>query len=164
MMDAHLLNVAGYRVISEQGGSIACIAREDESHIIRKGSVVFEEVERLCGLLSNVSYMAEAIDFADDASEEIEKSGIKGKMQFEHLLSRGHLVPTGLLYFALRRFERRGDFMKARAVLQMLAAGDGNDVDHSNAAMLALNIDSFEVSALHEMARELLQKLNSPLV
>lgn len=161
-MDRHLLNTAGYRVISEQGGEITSIAREDESISILKGSVVFEEVERLCGLISNVSYMASAIDFADDASEEIDKSSMKGKHQFEHLLSRGHLVPTGLLYFALRRYERRGDFMKARAVLQMLAASDSSDTAHSNAAMLALGIDSFEVSALHEMARELLQKLNSP--
>lgn len=161
-MDRHLLNTAGYRIISEQGGEITSIAREDESISILKGSAVFEEVERLCGLLSNVSYMAEAIDFADDASEEIDKSGIKGKHQFEHLLSRGHLVPTGLLYFALRRYERRGDFMKARAVLQMLAASDSSDIAHSNAAMLALGIDSFEVSALHEMARELLQKLSHP--
>ncbi len=162
MMNAHLLNTAGYRVISEQGGTITAIAREDERTIIKKNSEVFEEVERLCGLLSNVSYMASAIDFADDASEEIEKSSMKGKHQFEHLLSHGHLVPTGLLYLALRRYERRGDFMKARAVLQMLAASDSSDIAHSNAAMLALGIDSFEVSALHEMARELLQKLSHP--
>ena len=93
------------------------------------------------GRLSNVAYMAHAIDAADgiDGGPATAHQA-QGRLQIAHLLSwdggsaHGHV---GLLYVALRRLQRAGDLQRMRAGLALLVAVDTRELD-GTAALAAL--------------------------
>lgn len=73
---------------------------------------------RIEGRLNNVNYMAYAIDMFDvGATEEIESAS--GTKQFQYLISSDFLF-TGLIYVALRRFQRQGQLEALRGGLALL--------------------------------------------
>tara|TARA_B100000929_G_scaffold130776_1_gene103529 strand:+ start:1790 stop:2278 length:489 start_codon:yes stop_codon:yes gene_type:complete len=76
-------------------------------------------LDKLEGRLSNVDYMAHAIDIFDTARSNVPGTPA-GNEQFAHLMRRENLVWHGLLYVALRRFQREGRNDALRAGLAML--------------------------------------------
>lgn len=78
-----------------------------------------ELLDKLEGRLSNVDYMAHAMDIFDIAQSNVPGTNA-GNQQFAHLMSREHFVWHGLLYVALRRFQREGRQDALRAGLAML--------------------------------------------
>lgn len=79
-------------------------------------------LDQLEGRLSNIAYMAHAIDIFDTASSCVARNPAGGQ-QFAHLMNpKRDLVWTGFLYVALRRFEREGRLDLLRAGLGLLIA------------------------------------------
>ena len=126
MKDIERLAAIGFKMLP--GGSRPRLALAD-------GTAVREErLERfaaIAGRLSNVAYMARAVDRLDGVAEPAPGTS-DGDRQFAHLVAVGRSTagdhPVALIYVALRRLERAGDFARLRAGLAILLAFDDGEL------------------------------------
>ena len=118
----------------ERVGRLREIGFEPRSDVVR-GEVAIDRMNHIAGCLSNVQYMANAIDAADGIPEaERARSVPGGARQFAHLMEgdgkdRGDM---GRCYVALRRAQRAGDHDRVRVGLVMLVAADKDEIGHSD--------------------------------
>ena len=82
-----------------------------------------ELLDKLEGRLDNIEYMAKAIDIFDTGASDVAGTQ-SGQNQFDHLINTPHLVLTGYLYVALRRFQRCNRPEALRAGLAMLLTAE----------------------------------------
>jgi hypothetical protein len=87
------------------------------------------------GRLSNLAYMAKAIDEYDGVvyGGPDREDFAQGKQQFDHLMSRSGLKGIGLTYMALRRIQRAGNLVALRVGLTILLALDHDEISASDA-------------------------------
>ena len=97
-----------------------------------------ERIERMghiAGRLSNVRYMANAIDAMDGIPEEQRAPAVQnGDKQLRHML--GNAIPElnlgGRCYVALRRAEREGDMAALRTGLVMMVSADNREIGYAD--------------------------------
>ncbi len=111
-----------------------------QTDAILRGPQSEDFMREVVGRVSNVAYMANAIDEADGVPRENRAPASNGgHRQFKHLIEGDAGVhPIGLAYVALRRAQRRGDDDMFRAGLLMMVVADRGLAAHSavNAALL----------------------------
>lgn len=79
----------------------------------------FDQLETMAGRVSNIRYMANAMDLYDRISQPA-PAVRGGRQQFEHLLN---FIPNlALIYFALRRLQRQNNLPALRSGLSLLLA------------------------------------------
>jgi hypothetical protein len=104
----------------------ATIARSDER---------INRMEHIAGRLSNVAYMAHAIDAADGiAPVDRAPSVAGGQRQFDHMMDGGQkgIVESGRCYVALRRAQREGDHDRVRTGLVLMVAADNGEIGYKD--------------------------------
>lgn len=118
----------------ERVGRLREIGFEPRSDVVR-GEAAIDRMNHIAGRLSNVQYMANAIDAADGIPEADRARAVPGgARQFAHLMEadgsdRGAM---GRCYVALRRAQRDGDHDRVRVGLVMLVAADMKEIGHSD--------------------------------
>lgn len=85
------------------------------------GSIQDDIADRLEGRLSNVRYMAHAMDIFDTGQSH-EPYDHSGSRQFDHLMSKPGLQWTGYLYVAIRRAQRERRLLDVQRGLALLLA------------------------------------------
>ena len=80
-------------------------------------------IKILEGRLSNVAYMARAIDIFDQAEEKAEGT-MMGKKQFDHLMNQDRLRSAAHVYIGLRRAQRTSNMQMLRIGLSLLVAAE----------------------------------------
>ena len=110
------------------------IGFDPPSDVVR-GEAAIDRMNHISGRLSNVQYMANAIDAADGIPEADRARGVAGgARQFAHLMEsdRRDGGDMGRCYVALRRAQRAGDHDRVRVGLVMLVAADRDEIGHSD--------------------------------
>jgi hypothetical protein len=110
------------------------IGFDPPSDVVR-GEGAIDRMNHIAGRLSNVQYMANAIDAADGIPEAERARGVAGgARQFAHLMEsdRRDGGDMGRCYVALRRAQRAGDHDRVRIGLVMLVSADRDEIGHSD--------------------------------
>lgn len=142
MFNTSTLEMLGYTAVLE-GERIVAICRPGTNpKMIEEGSERFTDIEHMCGRLSNLHYMAAAIDKAEHLIDEIPATDYdrSGEKQFQYLMSQPHLMATGLIYIALRGFQRTGDIPRMRAALTLLIEHERHGLDGRDAVALIFGL------------------------
>ena len=118
----------------ERVGRLKEIGFDPPADVVR-GADAMDRMNHIAGRLSNIQYMANAIDAADGVPEAERARGVAGgARQFAHLMEsdRRDGRDMGRCYVALRRAQRAGDHDRVRIGLVMLVAADRDEIGHSD--------------------------------
>jgi hypothetical protein len=94
-----------------------------------------DRMRHIAGRLSNVRYMANAIDAMDGIPEGLRAPAVQnGDKQLRHMLGNGipELNMGGRCYVALRRAEREGDMAALRTGLVMMVTADNREIGYAD--------------------------------